>query len=246
MSSVRPRPFAAPSRITRRKFGGRSGASDRGETGGAELKRAAQLIESISSDTFGAKAYHDEYRQRVMDLIDQKSKISSKAEFQISQAGDRGTAHGIQRLKDNVAWTGQKKAPGLARHPWRGVPARSPRSRMLGGDETESQPPGWAASCGVSESGLWLAPSRAALSSAPRFVKPPCLYLLSISCPPPQGPRPHGGGEISGRLDSAPFPRPCSESSWRGPGDVEPKEFTLPESRVVGPLGRSVPLATQI
>ena len=56
--------------------------------GVVELKLATQLIESISSDTFDAKAYHDEYRQRVMDLIEQKSKgKSSEVECESSQVG---------------------------------------------------------------------------------------------------------------------------------------------------------------
>jgi DNA end-binding protein Ku len=42
--------------------------------GAAELKLAAQLIDSISSPAFDATAYHDEYRERVMELIEEKSK----------------------------------------------------------------------------------------------------------------------------------------------------------------------------
>ena len=40
----------------------------------AELKLAAKLIDSISGPAFDAKAYHDEYRERVMELIEEKSK----------------------------------------------------------------------------------------------------------------------------------------------------------------------------
>ena len=77
--------------------------------GVAELKLATQLIESISSDTFDAKAYHDEYRQRVMDLIEQKSKgkvlkLSSKAAKPAT-----GVVDLMQRLKDSVAQTAQRK-----------------------------------------------------------------------------------------------------------------------------------------
>jgi DNA end-binding protein Ku len=77
--------------------------------GVAELKLATQLIESISSDTFDAKAYHDEYRQRVLDLIEQKSKgkilkLSSKAVKPATAVVDL-----MQRLKDSVAQTTQRK-----------------------------------------------------------------------------------------------------------------------------------------
>ena len=77
--------------------------------GSAELKLATQLIESISSETFDAKAYHDEYRQRVMDLIEQKSK--GKTIKLSPQAAKPGTAvvDLMQRLKDSVAQTAQKK-----------------------------------------------------------------------------------------------------------------------------------------
>jgi DNA end-binding protein Ku len=40
----------------------------------AELKLAAQLIESISSPAFEDKAYHDEYREQVMELIEKSPK----------------------------------------------------------------------------------------------------------------------------------------------------------------------------
>ena len=77
--------------------------------GVAELKLATQLIESISSDSFDAKAYHDEYRQRVLDLIEQKSKgkilkLSSKAAKSAT-----GVVDLMQRLKDSVAQTAQRK-----------------------------------------------------------------------------------------------------------------------------------------
>ena len=75
----------------------------------AEMKLATQLIESIASDTFDAKAYHDEYRQRVLDLIEQKSKgksvkLSAKAASPATDVVDL-----MQRLKDSVAQTMQRK-----------------------------------------------------------------------------------------------------------------------------------------
>lgn len=77
--------------------------------GAAELKLATQLIESISSETFDAKAYHDEYRQRVLELIEQKSKgktlkLSPKAAQRATEVVDL-----MQRLKESVAQTVQKK-----------------------------------------------------------------------------------------------------------------------------------------
>ena len=77
--------------------------------GVGELKLASQLIDSISSDTFDAKAYHDEYRLRVMDLIDQKSKGKS---FKLSAKAAKpatGVVDLMQRLKDSVAQTAKKK-----------------------------------------------------------------------------------------------------------------------------------------
>ena len=90
--------------------------------GVAELKLATQLIESISSDTFDAKVYHDEYRQRVMDLIEQKSKgkilkLSSKAAKSATPVVDL-----MQRLKDSVAQTAQRKSTRS-----RALPAQAPR-----------------------------------------------------------------------------------------------------------------------
>jgi DNA end-binding protein Ku len=49
-------------------------ASSDQKPGTAEVKLAEQLIDSISSPAFDAKAYHDEYRERVMELIEEKSK----------------------------------------------------------------------------------------------------------------------------------------------------------------------------
>ena len=90
--------------------------------GSAELKLATQLIESISSDTFDAKAYHDEYRERVMELIEEKSKgkslkLSPKAPKPATEVVDL-----MQRLKDSVAHTAQRKQ---ARS--RAMPALAPR-----------------------------------------------------------------------------------------------------------------------
>lgn len=89
--------------------------------GVAEMKLATQLIESISKDTFDAKAYHDEYRQRVLDLIEQKSKGKIlKLNAQASKPAT-GVVDLMQRLKDSVAQTvrrkGARSRPILAQVP---------------------------------------------------------------------------------------------------------------------------------
>jgi len=76
----------------------------------AELKLATQLIESISSDTFDAGAYRDEYRQRVLELIEEKSKgktisLSPKAAVRPTDVVDL-----MQRLKESVAQNAQRKS----------------------------------------------------------------------------------------------------------------------------------------
>lgn len=99
--------------------------------GAAEMKLATQLIESISSDTFDATVYHDEYRQRVLDVIEQKSKgkmlkLSAKA---LQPA--TGVVDLMQRLKDSVAQTARRKGarsrPILAQ-----VPRAGPKKANAG------------------------------------------------------------------------------------------------------------------
>jgi DNA end-binding protein Ku len=76
----------------------------------AELKLATQLIESISSETFDAGAYRDEYRQRVLELIEEKAKgktisLAPKAAVHATEVVDL-----MQRLKDSLAQNAQKKS----------------------------------------------------------------------------------------------------------------------------------------
>ena len=100
--------------------------------GVAELKLANQLIESISSDTFDAKAYHDEYRQRVMDLIDQKSKGKSLKLSAKAPKPARGVVDLMQRLKDSVAQTAQRKGArsrAILAQPPREVPKKANAGR---------------------------------------------------------------------------------------------------------------------
>lgn len=75
----------------------------------AELKLATQLIESISSPSFDARAYRDEYRQRLMEMIEEKSQgrqlaVEPKAARQATDVVDL-----MQRLKESVALTVEKK-----------------------------------------------------------------------------------------------------------------------------------------
>ena len=75
-----------------------------------ELKLATQLIESISSKNFDAEAYHDEYRQRVLELIEEKSKgktimLPSKTAVHATNVVDL-----MQVLKDSLAQNEQKKS----------------------------------------------------------------------------------------------------------------------------------------
>lgn len=76
----------------------------------AELKLATQLIESISSDTFAAAEYHDEYRGRVLELIEEKSKGKTLTLQPRAAPPETGVIDLMQRLKDSIATT-QKKRP---------------------------------------------------------------------------------------------------------------------------------------
>jgi DNA end-binding protein Ku len=88
----------------------------------AELKLATQLIESISSPTFDAQAYRDDYRQRVMELIEEKSKGKTITLHPKEAVRATDVVDLMQRLKESVAQTSQKKS---ARS--RALPAQVPR-----------------------------------------------------------------------------------------------------------------------
>jgi DNA end-binding protein Ku len=80
-----------------------------GQVAAAELKLATQLIDSISSATFAAEDYHDEYRQRVINLIQEKAegktiKLEPKAAPPMTEVVDL-----MQRLKESVAQAAQKR-----------------------------------------------------------------------------------------------------------------------------------------
>jgi DNA end-binding protein Ku len=75
----------------------------------AELKLATQLIESISTETFEAHSYHDEYRQRVLDMIEEKAKgMPIKLQAKAAPPAT-GVIDLMQRLKESVAQMAQKK-----------------------------------------------------------------------------------------------------------------------------------------
>ena len=97
----------------------------------AELKLATQLIESISSDTFDAGAYRDEYRQRVLELIEEKSKgktisLTPKAAVRPTDVVDL-----MQRLKESVAQNAQRKSARSRALP--AQPARDSAKRASSG-----------------------------------------------------------------------------------------------------------------
>jgi len=94
----------------------------------AEMKLAAQLIEAISNPTFEAKAYRDEYRERVMELIEDKSKGNT---LKLQPKAARHTTDVVdlmQRLKESVAQTVQKKGNRA-----RALPAQAPAKKVAAG-----------------------------------------------------------------------------------------------------------------
>jgi len=99
--------------------------------GASELKLATQLIDSISNDTFDAPAYHDEYRKRVIELIEEKAKgktlkLSPKAAPHATDVVDL-----MQRLKESVAQTVQKKTARSRALPAQGT--RPPAKKAAAG-----------------------------------------------------------------------------------------------------------------
>ena len=108
-----------------REFEAKSGADQKPSD--AELKLATQLIDSISSSAFDATAYHDDYRERVMALIEDKSKgktlkLQPKAARPATDVVDL-----MQRLKESVAQTAQKKGARA-----RAVPAQAAKKAAAG------------------------------------------------------------------------------------------------------------------
>jgi len=103
-----------------REFEGTSTKDHKPES--AELKLATQLIESISSEIFDAQAYRDEYQQRLVEFIEEKSKgqritLHPKEAPRATEVVDL-----MQRLKESVAQTAEKK-----RTRSRALPAQVPR-----------------------------------------------------------------------------------------------------------------------
>ncbi|MCE3224892.1 MAG: putative repair protein CathTA2 [Nitrospira sp.] len=75
----------------------------------AELKLAAQLIDSISSDTFAAEDYQDKYRERVLELIEEKAKGKTVKLLPKSRPPVTEVVDLMQRLKDSLTHTPQKR-----------------------------------------------------------------------------------------------------------------------------------------
>jgi DNA end-binding protein Ku len=97
----------------------------------AELKLATQLIESISSDSFDPGAYRDDYRQRVLELIQEKSKgktisLTPKTAIHATDVVDL-----MQRLKESLAQNAQKKSARSRALP--AQTAREPAKRASSG-----------------------------------------------------------------------------------------------------------------
>ena len=103
-----------------REFEAKSGSDQK--PGPAEVKLAAQLIDSISNPTFDATAYRDEYRERVMELIEEKSKGKTLKRQPKAARYPTNVVDLMQRLKESVAQTAQKKG----NRP-RALPAQTPR-----------------------------------------------------------------------------------------------------------------------
>jgi DNA end-binding protein Ku len=80
------------------------------KAGSAELKLATQLIESISNSTFDPQGYHDGYRQRVMELIEEKAKGKTLKLQPKTVPAATDVVDLMQRLKESVAQSVQRKA----------------------------------------------------------------------------------------------------------------------------------------
>ena len=67
------------------------------------------MVASISSDTFDAPAYHDEYQQRLIGLIEEKSKGNIVTLVPKEAPAATDVVDLMQRLKESVAQSLQKK-----------------------------------------------------------------------------------------------------------------------------------------
>ena len=90
-----------------------------------ELGLATRLIEELSTDKFTAEQYHDEYRQRVMDVVNQKA--AGKEITTIEEAGRPAEVIDLmEALKASLAKGPgkEKKAPAKARRAEPAPPSR--------------------------------------------------------------------------------------------------------------------------
>ena len=100
----------------------------------AELKLATQLIDSISTDRFDAGAYQDEYRQRVIELIEQKSKGKTVTLAPKAAAPATDVVDLMQRLKESLAQSAQKKPLDRGLYPHK-LLVNQPRKLRPGDDD---------------------------------------------------------------------------------------------------------------
>jgi DNA end-binding protein Ku len=97
-----------------------------------ELKMAEQIIDSLTTE-FDPKAYHDEYRERIMELIDKKArgeKIVTRPESAPSAPRGHGLMAALEAsLKNAKAASTRASSNGHGNGRHRPVAARAPRRR---------------------------------------------------------------------------------------------------------------------
>jgi DNA end-binding protein Ku len=94
-----------------------------------ELGLATRLIDELSTDKFTAEQYHDEYRQRVMDMVNQKA--AGKEITTIEEVGRPAEVIDLmEALKASLAKSPgkEKKAPAKARRAEPATPSRKVQS----------------------------------------------------------------------------------------------------------------------
>lgn len=98
-----------------------------------ELHAAEQLIENLSV-TFDPERYKNEYRQRVLDLIDKKSRGETVTAPAVEKEASKPAGDLMAALQASLSRVGARSEGGKAPGPAREVKERSPR-RGGGGEE---------------------------------------------------------------------------------------------------------------
>jgi DNA end-binding protein Ku len=90
-----------------------------------ELDLAVRLIDELSTDEFAPERYHDEYRQRVLDLIQKKAE-GKEVTVSAPATPPANVIDLMDALKASLAKTGarDKKTAAKARRPDADTPAR--------------------------------------------------------------------------------------------------------------------------